>query len=287
MDIRVGDRVSVRWDETDKRFNATVEAINDMPWSFDVLYDEKVRGKPCVEKKVSIDRVLRFGSPSPTHRQRGSSEGEDLYVVDDEEEEEEELFRSFHSNEDEDDGMYWGEGTIESAAAAAAAATLSVSGNKRKEINILKYLCSLREEEEEEGKEVAVDIKLSVRRSSSYYSLRSPLYSYPLTAQQLSIVLAQRTFSTTLSSPSPQVNQIIQLHDALSSPQIAEMIDTPGPTGRGLLELSATLLNEALMCTDVDTAFDAAFQGMHNSIDSIDSRQPLKLFVFHFLTFKH
>ena len=160
MDIRVGDRVSVRWDETDKRFNATVEAIHDMPWSFDVLYDEKVRGKPCMEMKVSMDRVVRFGSPSPTHPQRNSADGEDLYVVDDgDDEEEEELFRSFHSNEDEDDGMYWGEGTVESAAAAAAAIT-SGSGNKRKEINILKYLCSLREEEGEDGKEV--DIKLSV-----------------------------------------------------------------------------------------------------------------------------
>ena len=114
MNIRVGDRVSVRWDETDKRFSATVEAIHDMPWSFDVLYDEKVRGKPCMEKKVSMDRVQRLGSPSPSHRQRGSVGGEDLYVVDDDEEEEEgddeeeELFRSFHVNEDEDDGMYWG-----------------------------------------------------------------------------------------------------------------------------------------------------------------------------------
>ena len=40
LDIRVGDRVSVRSDgTTDERLNATVEVIHDMPWSFDVLYD--------------------------------------------------------------------------------------------------------------------------------------------------------------------------------------------------------------------------------------------------------
>ena len=230
MDIRVGDRVSVRWDETNKRFNATVEVIHDMPWSFDVLYDEKVRGKPCVEKKVSMERVLRFGSPSPTHPQRGNAAGEDLFVVDDGDgvdEEEEELFRSFHVNEDEDDGMYWGEGTIESAAAAvAAAAATSGSGSKRKEGNILKYLSQLCDDDEGEGKEALADVKLTV-------------------------------------------NQILQLHDALTSHQIAEMVASPGHQGRGLLEVAATLLNDALMNPDVDSAFDASFQGCYYYSNSI------------------
>ena len=57
MDIRVGDRVAVRWDESDMRYNATVEAIHDMPWSLDVLYDEKVHGKPCMEKHIAMERV--------------------------------------------------------------------------------------------------------------------------------------------------------------------------------------------------------------------------------------
>ena len=43
------------------------------------------------------------------------------------------------------------------------------------------------------------------------------------------------------------------------------MVDTPGPTGRGLLELAATLMNDALMSVDVDTAFDSAFQGRNSS----------------------
>ena len=167
MDIRVGDRVSVCWDETNTYYHATVTAIHDMTWSFDVLYDDKVRGKPCQERKVPMDRVVRFGSPYPTHRERGSVEGEDMYVIDDGDEEEEELFRSFHVNEDEeDDGMYWGNGTVESAVAAAAMTT-SGSGSKRKEVNILKYLSSLREEEDEEGKEMAVDVKLSVSSQAS------------------------------------------------------------------------------------------------------------------------
>ena len=84
----MGDRVSVRWDETGVRFDATVEKIHlNVPWTFDVCFVEKVNGKLCFEKKVAMDRVLPMGSPSPaTKRQRGAPKSyaeDDVVVIDD------------------------------------------------------------------------------------------------------------------------------------------------------------------------------------------------------------
>jgi len=89
MDVKVGDKVSVRWDETGARFDATVEAIHvDGPsLVFDVCYVEKVQGKRCYEPRVVADRVLPLGSPSPaTKRQRGAppryADEDDVLVID-------------------------------------------------------------------------------------------------------------------------------------------------------------------------------------------------------------
>lgn len=89
MDVKVGDKVSVRWDETGARFDATVEAIHaDGPsLVFDVCYVEKVQGKRCYEPRVVADRVLPLGSPSPaTKRQRGAppryTDEDDVLVID-------------------------------------------------------------------------------------------------------------------------------------------------------------------------------------------------------------
>ena len=81
--------MSVRWDETGARFDATVEAIHaDGPLLvFDVCYVEQVQGKLCYEPRVVADRVLPLGSPSPaTKRQRGAppryADDDDVLVID-------------------------------------------------------------------------------------------------------------------------------------------------------------------------------------------------------------
>ena len=230
MDIKIGDKVSVRWDETGRMFNATVQSIHmDVPWTFDVLYDEQVRGKPCVEKRVAMDRLKRFGSPSPSHRHRAPANEQDQVVIDDGAfmPDEDDFMETFAALDEDESAieMYWGDAP---PAALAAASTRTGSGSgvgsapgsatKRKGGSsggsgvqtVLQYLSQLRDEGD--------------------------------AVQQVDLT----------------VPQILQLHEVLTPALIGELMDSTG--GRSTLELAARCLSDALQHTDVDTAFDNAFQ---------------------------
>ena len=146
MDIKIGDRVSVRWDETGRMFNATVQSVHtNVPWTFDVLYDEQVQGKPCVEKRVAIDRMKRFGSPSPSHRNRAPVNDEDLVVIDDPVQDDDEFMQAFTALDEDDTGvqMYWGDQPPGSAPGSASKRKNTSSSSAQ---NVLQYLAQLRDD---------------------------------------------------------------------------------------------------------------------------------------------
>lgn len=56
--MEIGARVKVRWEESGSWFRGTVTGVDAESTTFDVQYDDKVRGKEVVEKNVTADRIV-------------------------------------------------------------------------------------------------------------------------------------------------------------------------------------------------------------------------------------
>ena len=70
--IVLESQVSVVWLETGARFSATIKAVN-ADGSYDILYDDRVRGKLVTERHVSAQRVTIMSSSSSSTNSSSSS----------------------------------------------------------------------------------------------------------------------------------------------------------------------------------------------------------------------
>jgi hypothetical protein len=68
--------LQVEWEETNNRFAGTVKSVNE-DGSCDVLYNEQVGGKPCLERNVQAHRIEI--SQSPGSSGRGEDKDDDDY----------------------------------------------------------------------------------------------------------------------------------------------------------------------------------------------------------------
>jgi len=55
MDLNINQRVNVLWIETGCFFTGVIIKINKD--GYDVVYDEMVRGKQCIEKNIPPSRI--------------------------------------------------------------------------------------------------------------------------------------------------------------------------------------------------------------------------------------
>ncbi len=176
-----------------------------------------------MEKRVAMDRLKRFGSPSPSHRNRTPVYDEDLVVIDDhaQEQGEDEFMQAFTALDEDESAveMYWGDPPPASSATSApgsaskrksSSSSSSSSGGSGGGQGVLQYLAQAHEEGEDDHQ-----VELTVP-------------------------------------------QILQLHEVLTPAQIGLLVDSAA--GRSTLELAARCLSDALQSADVDTAFDGAFQ---------------------------